>query len=62
MFLICLILFFVRLYLVKTAEVMPVSSEYSSVRHGHTLPGEITDDLSKLFLVYVFSHLVFTWL
>jgi hypothetical protein len=24
--------------LVETAEVMPVSSEYSSVLHGHTLP------------------------
>ncbi len=30
--------FLIRLYLVETAEVMPVSSEYSSVRHWHMLP------------------------
>jgi hypothetical protein len=56
--------FLIRLYLVETAEVMPVSSEYSSVRHGHILPRDVhrefTDDLSKLFLVFVFPHLVFT--
>jgi hypothetical protein len=53
-----------RLYLVETVEVMQVSPEYSSVRHGQILPrdipGEFTDDLLKLFLVFVFLHLVFT--
>ncbi len=33
-------------------------------RHGHLLPrnihGEFTYDLSKLFFVFVFPHLVFT--